>query len=342
MPLYIPYWPAQYVTPLLAILQQAGGARKERILAKAELTDERVMSGDALSFSEFDRLLVATAEELGRDDLGFAFGQELNIEDHDTLGVLLRQCTTGEQFLLTVSRFHGLMTRGFSFDYRRSKTFGELTIRPTAALSQKALYVFEELFAVAFHRDTSTLLDGAPGVEVFLSMPKPRHYMRYQVLRPTRFYFEANPMPEVRCRLPIDLLHKPLHQASPIVGAASAKPVVPMETHTSDYKNWVSMILREAQGVQPRLTELASLLNISASTLKGYLRVEGTSVRELGNLVRIERAKSMLHNGREPISDIAYRLGYASPTSFFIAFRKLCGIGPREFRKNGTSPDKGF
>jgi AraC family transcriptional regulator len=52
---------------------------------------------------------------------------------------------------------------------------------------------------------------------------------------------------------------------------------------------------------------------------------------------RMERAKVLLSDRANSITDVALTLGYAFNSSFTLAFRKITGQTPSEFRKNVTS-----
>ena len=51
----------------------------------------------------------------------------------------------------------------------------------------------------------------------------------------------------------------------------------------------------------------------------------------------MERAKVLLSDRANSITDVALTLGYAFNSSFTLAFRKITGQTPSEFRKNVTS-----
>ncbi|MES2152523.1 MAG: AraC family transcriptional regulator ligand-binding domain-containing protein [Pseudomonadota bacterium] len=338
MPLYEPYLPIRYVKPLLAMLAQQSTDLVARVLQTAQLDAAKLQLGaTTVTFNEFDRLVCATAETLDMRDLGFQLGKSITIDDHDALGFVLRQCRTMDQLLRTVARFRKLITNGFFFIYQRDASYGELIFRPAAPLGKEALHMFEELFAVSTHTDVTALTANEPGLEIFLSMPEPAHADRYRLLRPTRFHFEASALPEVRCRLPARLLDRPLMQpaGAGAVSVGELRTGAHLSERSADYAKWVTLMLREAEGVQPRLNELATMLNISTRSLNRYLMAEGTTLRDLGTATRFERAKILLRHSDEAITQIAYRLGYASPTSFYVAFSKCAKIGPREFRKLG-------
>ena len=337
MPLYEPYLPARYVSPLLDIVAAQRASFVNQILQQVGLTPTQLRASDALlTSSEFDALMVAMATELGRDDLGFELGLRITIDDHQALGVALRRCKTFDELLRTFARYWRQITTGFVFNYQRYSDRGELIFRPAVGMSQSTLYAFEELQAVSFHTDFTTLMGGRSGLKIQLSMPEPKHLARYRQLGPTRFYFGAESLPQVRCLIPTSLLDLELSQPAP-KNAALASASSPSRVRTPQprkkHSDWVSLVLREAEGIQPSLESLAELLNVSPRSLNRYLSSEGTNLRALGNVIRFERARQMLQQTQQPITQIAYRLGYSDPISFCSAFRKISGLSPRAYRK---------
>ena len=53
--------------------------------------------------------------------------------------------------------------------------------------------------------------------------------------------------------------------------------------------------------------------------------------------IRLERAKRLLAEGRTPIIEIAYEIGYANPSQFSAFFRKRTGLSPTEFRRSAQT-----
>lgn len=337
MSLYQPIVPARYARPLLDFLRQRHPQRIEQILAEAGLDEAHIQASDAaLTMSEFDALLSSAAQALGRSDLGFEMGLRIGIDSHQLLGLAMRRCRTGDQLVRLATRFSRLLIPGFSMQYRRTETSGELSVRPAAAMSQATLHAFEELYAVTFNRDYAELLEQHQGLDIYLSMPRPSHVARYENLYPTRFHFASLPLPEVRCVLPAEALDTPLHHAH--------KPDAETDTQTlhdlqqrlgkaDHWSAWVSLMLREAEGCQPSREELASLLNVSPTTLTRNLAREGLNLRELGKQIRHQRACSMLRDRSQSIAQIAWRLGYGSQANFSNAFRQLGGMSPRSYRQ---------
>ncbi|MFG3286063.1 AraC family transcriptional regulator [Streptomyces sp. NPDC048111] len=82
----------------------------------------------------------------------------------------------------------------------------------------------------------------------------------------------------------------------------------------------------------PSLEETAARLAMSPATLRRRLAREGTSFQQLKDAVRRDAAIAGLAEGREPIADIAARLGFSEDTSFHRAFRRWTGTTPGAYR----------
>ena len=88
---------------------------------------------------------------------------------------------------------------------------------------------------------------------------------------------------------------------------------------------------RLASGV-PALGDVARDLGMSARTLQRRLRRAGTSFASLVDRFRREMAPALLRDGRLAVSEVAFLLGYADPSSFQRAFRRWTGTSPSAFR----------
>lgn len=334
MPLYQPIIPVRYVQPLLELVRAQQPADIAAILRAGGVSEAELRSSATLTMAQFDALYVAAAGTLGRTDLGFALGDRIGRDSHDALSVVLRGCRTLDATLRMIARYWRLIIPGVRLRYVRRADHGEYVFRPGAATSQATLYGIEEIFAVGFHRDCVRLLGKPAGLEIWLSMPPPPHSVRYRELTPTRFHFSASPLPEVRCVIPAALLDSPLPGASaPDTTAIDAllQAGTGGERHRQ-VSDWIELMLREAEGVQPSLAELAGLLHVSARTLSRQLAAEGCNLRRLSSAIRYQRACTMLRDSMQPIEQIGARLGYGSPAAFSTAFRNCGGVSPRHYR----------
>ncbi|MGB1276644.1 MAG: helix-turn-helix transcriptional regulator, partial [Nannocystaceae bacterium] len=77
---------------------------------------------------------------------------------------------------------------------------------------------------------------------------------------------------------------------------------------------------------------VSSFLGLSSRSLHRKLRVEGTTLRQLYEELRRERAVLYLTQTQLPIAEVARYLGYDLQRNFTRAFRRWEGCSPREAR----------
>jgi AraC-like DNA-binding protein len=82
---------------------------------------------------------------------------------------------------------------------------------------------------------------------------------------------------------------------------------------------------------------IAHKLFLSKRTLQRKLNQEGQSYSEILNLVRLTLAKELLGMTKLSITEIAYQLGYGSPSTFARAFKKQLSMTPVEYRSKSQN-----
>lgn len=337
MPLFEPIIPARYIALLMAALGNAPKHLRDEWLALCEL-DERAIrdARTTLSIAKFEALLTAISQYPEFNDLGFEMGLRVRIDDHGPLAPALRRCKTLEQRLQLQGRYFRLMTPIFSLAYRRRINGAEFTCRPAASMAPSTLRLLLEVYAVSMHVNLLATC-GARLVpyDVYVSMKAPAHANRYRELRPARFHFVETRLPEVQWVFPNTLLTLPLDwgDSGRFDGELMDLDLLQqLIGRTSKWKDWVRLMLLEAEGCQPTAQELAELLSVSTRTLERTLEREGAFYRDLSKQVRYERARLMLQDPSQSVSQIAYRLGYSDVAAFSSAFKRLAGASPRAFR----------
>lgn len=84
----------------------------------------------------------------------------------------------------------------------------------------------------------------------------------------------------------------------------------------------------------PGITELSAAVGMSVDHFsRMFKRSTGMAPHQYLGDIRLDRAKRLLSDGRTPIIDIAYEIGYANPSQFSAFFRKRTGLSPTEFRR---------
>lgn len=84
----------------------------------------------------------------------------------------------------------------------------------------------------------------------------------------------------------------------------------------------------------PSVQQIADLLKISPRYLSDMLKLEtGKTAIELIHIFLISEAKNLLTSNDEPISQIAYTLGFDNLSYFSRLFKQEVGISPNQFKK---------
>jgi len=86
-------------------------------------------------------------------------------------------------------------------------------------------------------------------------------------------------------------------------------------------------------GLTPTLEQVSEQLNMAPWTVRRKLVEEGTSFQQVLNNTRRDLAVSYVRDTSLSLGEIAYLLGFGSPTAFQRAFKRWVGIAPGGFRE---------
>lgn len=84
----------------------------------------------------------------------------------------------------------------------------------------------------------------------------------------------------------------------------------------------------------PTFEELAARFHMAVSTVRRQLLAEGQSYTQIKDALRRDLAIEYLSHSREPVSDIAQKLGFAEASAFHRAFQKWTGESPGAYRQS--------
>jgi len=92
------------------------------------------------------------------------------------------------------------------------------------------------------------------------------------------------------------------------------------------------MILNANKGVS--LAEVSEYVNLSPSYLSDiFHRETGITFKKYLNELRIEQAKRLLEDSRQPILGVCYESGFNTLSQFMKVFKDSTGFSPAEYRK---------
>jgi AraC-like DNA-binding protein len=87
----------------------------------------------------------------------------------------------------------------------------------------------------------------------------------------------------------------------------------------------------------PNISELARLVGLNTTKLKKYFKIEfGTTIFGYIRQMRMQRAVFLLQKTDKNVTEIAWEVGYSSPSAFSAAFKREVGYSPSHIGKRGA------
>jgi signal transduction histidine kinase/DNA-binding response OmpR family regulator len=100
------------------------------------------------------------------------------------------------------------------------------------------------------------------------------------------------------------------------------------------FLNKISKIVEEQKDRELPVEELSEMIGLSRVHLyRKIKKLTGMSVSEFANSVKLRLSLELLKNSGNSISQIAYEVGFSSPSYFTKCFKEQFGISPSEFAK---------
>ena len=164
----------------------------------------------------------------------------------------------------------------------------------------------------------------------------------FSFLESISVYMNAQDLPEVEIAWESKaLLHPCLleDESTALLNDALMEPQLQQVLRASLHHRVESQISQHLQAGNTTPDLIASDLNMGTRTLQRLLKEDGTSFKEILKLLRQEHAKNLLDT-REPIAQIASRLGYDDPGTFSKAFKAWFGLSPSDYLENKKNPTK--
>lgn len=328
--------PARYYARLCVVLETSG-IDAIPLLDAAGIPRTQIQAPEgSLTMTQVDALLEAAMRATGRTDLSLELARALKLTSHSTVSYGMLSSPTAGYALRLVARYFGLILPAFRMVYATDARRMRLTVEPVWPMSHAALVFHLELIAAAVHWELRDLLGGRlPPYDVYFSLDEPAHVSRYAELRELRPHFGWRARPGFVMEWPKEVAARKLALSDPIalkLAETRCGEMLDKVRNTGNVAGWVHMMLQEASGGPPTLTELARTLNLSARTLDRYLQREGESFREMQKRVQHTKACTLLQQEDLSVTQIAYELGYADPSNFARAFRRESGQSPSAWR----------
>jgi AraC-like DNA-binding protein len=294
-------------------------------------------------------VLAETWRDLLRRDpdpaLGLRVGRRIDVRSLGLVGYIAASSRTLGDALDRVSRYYRLLHEGV--DCRIERGDGRTTILLHDQVARHASPRHEvdvRLAALLAGCREITKRDIVPD-GVSFPYPRPRRIEQYRrTFRTGRLYFDQ---PRAAVVLPTSALGHSVWSAddtlafylerlaTEAIAGLGTGSSGPFAAHVTD------AIGRILQSEMPTIATVGALLGLRPRTVQHRLRSEGTTFAALLDDVRRAQAERLLRAGQATIEEIATRLGYSEPSTFYRAFRRWRGTTPARFRANLGSHQSG-
>lgn len=324
---------------LLAATLQARGLDAAALLHQAGLGGPQAVQMRRLpaSLNEVDALLRAAQRAGAGPTLGLEVGAALRVSSHGALGYAVVCSRDLRQALQTVQR-HGSLRNG-SLQFRlldRGGGSARFELLERIDLGATRMFYVTTMFATLWQ--VIETVAGAAAHRVRVELPLPEAEWRAHIARvfdgavryaAPRLAFEADAA----------LLDAPCPTADAAAHAAACLECEKeaAQPATASLARRVGELLDGLDGAWPTLDEAAAYFHLTPRTLMRRLQAEGTRFQALLDEVRSRRAHWYLLHTRQPVEQIAARLGYADTRNFSRSFRRWHGMTPGQLRRGEAS-----
>lgn len=124
------------------------------------------------------------------------------------------------------------------------------------------------------------------------------------------------------------LIHEPGSEALPLLHT------IPLRDHGDAQVLEVQEWLEAHYGEPTSAAGVARMVHMSPRNLRRrFLEATGQTLSTYLTEVRLARARALLLSADEPVSQIAYRVGYEDASTFTALFKQRHGLTPSAYRK---------
>jgi AraC-like DNA-binding protein len=316
---------------LLDVLQQRGVAAE----ALLGCSFEALPGGPAdqsLSIAGFQALLARAIELTGEPALGLSCGLHARDASFGLMAPLASYAPTLRHALAVVTQFQPLVMDGARMQLSEFPSSARLRIDLASggALARS----FVELIVAGLVRMLRAFGCTRTDIHaVCFEHPHPAHYHAYAHAfcgaerfsqRFTGVEFASDVLDRPHLHRQAELHALMLTQAERSLQRLSRPRTCAERVH--------ALLSNREPAKFPDMKQAARELGVSVRSLRRRLEEEGTSYRQLTQVLLHEAACCMLRNPNQTLQSVAYALGFSDPTAFHRAFQRWSKLTPAAYR----------
>jgi AraC-like DNA-binding protein len=272
------------------------------------------------------------------DNPGIAFliGKEFNAGDLGFAGyAMLASSTLGQAISIRQSYNDAFYGTQITIDSLRNKGLGyEITVSSKSPTERLRRFEIEEYLAVGMNfLPTLTGITPVFG-SVSFSYPKPSYYMEYESLFKCPIAFDAK---KTILRVEYPNLDAPVLSRNEELFEICTKhcqKIMNSSGASSQLRDQLCNLFLATPRNLPDLNSAAIKLGKSARTLRRMLQEENTSYEDLKAEFRLDLSRQLLTEAKMTPKQVAFFLGYTTPSSLHRAFKAWTGQTIQSFLRS--------
>ena len=321
-------------TQIVRYLQAAAehGIGDRQLLAGTRLDAAEIRPDSLVSLEQYQTVVRNLLELTG--DAGFAFivGHSFKLSEFGLVGyAMLSARTLREATEVWVKYSNSLVGQYSQTSWRRVAGGHEVSF--FSADNTSALHRFETEESIV--RGINVVRDLTAAAPVFhsiaLSYPEPPHRARYEEVLGCPLQFDA---PRTVVRIASPDIDTPVKTTAPElfdICAEHCLKVMNLLPDASLMLTQLRQLFLSRPGRLPDLEEAAAALGVSVSSLRRKLEGGGKSYQAAKDEFRLDLAREYLRSGHMSPKQVAYLLGFTSPSNFSRAFKAWSGETAGQF-----------
>jgi AraC-like DNA-binding protein len=327
---HLPLFPRLIVSYLL----EAGFSNTAIFQGLKFTQDDLLDQAFRLSSSQHEKFIKRAIKLTG--NLHLALEMKAKAFDATSSAVLMLFATSGRlsKALDLITRYNQLYTR--TLTARLGEAAGLPVFTLDTHLDDEDVSYFAigcfALFIDTFFKDALEGRHLVTRAELELSKPKGFDAVSYQF--GFEICFDCN---KTRIYLDPNLIDKPLKSADPqtarLIADFCEQELRKLDAEIS-LTGAVKSVVFDHISAPLSLDQTAALIGVSSRSLRRHLNQSGTTYKTILNGARQELAEKLLMDTKDPVSLIAYEVGFENPSHFGRAFKKWTGQSPSDFRQS--------
>lgn len=316
----------------LKLMEQAGISRRQ-LLAGTRIESAQLSSPDYLiSLGQYEAVISNIVRLSGDPGIAFTLGRSIKLRDFGLVGyAMISARNLGEATDVWMKYSNSLVGQYTRTSWSAGPEGHELSFFSPTSNSMLDRFETEDSIVRGI-----TIVRELTGMEpsfrdISFSYPEPVHRARYEEVMKCPLRFDA-PRTLVRFVAPaFDTPIKTTNEELFSICAEHCSKVMNLLPDAGLLLGRLRSLFLSRPGQLPDLDAAAAALGMSASTLRRKLEADGHSYQSIKDDFRFDLAREYLRSGHMSPKQVAYLLGFNSPSNFSRAFKTWSGATVGQF-----------